>query len=35
MMEELLELDNSGIHVVQYLTQYVAKEILQKNLLIV
>ena len=33
MMAELLELDNSGIHVAQYLTEYVPKEILQKNLI--
>ena len=31
MMAELLELDNSGIHVAQYLTEYVPKEILQKK----
>ena len=33
MMAQLLELDNSGIHVAQYLTEYVPKEILQKNLI--
>ena len=31
MMAELLELDNSGIHVAQYLTEYVPKEILQQK----
>lgn len=31
MVAELLELDNSGIHVAQYLTQYVPKEILEKK----
>lgn len=30
---ELLELDNSGIHVAQYLTQYVPKELLEKKFL--
>ena len=33
MMAELLEIDNSGIHVAQYLTEYVPKEILQKKLI--
>ncbi|MEG1059260.1 MAG: PDDEXK nuclease domain-containing protein [Clostridia bacterium] len=32
-MSELLELDNSGIHVAQYLTQYVPKELLEKKFL--
>lgn len=32
-MAELLELDNSGIHVAQYLTQYVPKELLEKKFL--
>ena len=31
MMAELLELDNSGIHVAQYLTKYVPKDILQQK----
>ena len=31
MMTELLELSNSGIHVAQYLTEYVPKEILEQN----
>lgn len=31
MMAELLELDNSGIHVAQYLTKYVSKDILQQK----
>ena len=31
MVAELLELDNSGIHVAQYLTEYVPKEILQQK----
>lgn len=31
MMAELLELDNSGIHVAQYLTEYVPKEILEQK----
>lgn len=31
MMAELLELDNSGIHIAQYLTEYVPKEILQQK----
>ena len=31
MIAELLELDNSGIHVAQYLTEYVPKEILQQK----
>jgi predicted nuclease of restriction endonuclease-like (RecB) superfamily len=31
MVAELLELDNSGIHVAQYLTQYVPKEVLEKK----
>jgi len=29
MIAELLELDNSGIHVAQYLTEFVPKEILE------
>jgi len=33
MMTELLELDNSGIHVAQYLTEYVPKEQLEQKLL--
>lgn len=33
MMTELLELDNSGIHVAQYLTNYVPKELLQEKFL--
>lgn len=33
MMTELLELDNSGIHVAQYLTEYVPKEIIEKKFL--
>lgn len=32
-MTELLELDSSGIHVAQYLTSYVPKDILQEKLL--
>ena len=32
MMAQLLELDNSGIHVAQYLTEYVPKEILEQKL---
>ena len=28
---ELMELDNSGIHVAQYLTEYVPKELLQQK----
>ena len=28
---ELMELDSSGIHVAQYLTQYVPKELLQQK----
>lgn len=32
MMAQLLELDNSGIHVAQYLTEYVQKEILEQKL---
>lgn len=31
MVAELLELGNSGIHVAQYLTKYVPKEVLQKK----
>lgn len=31
MVAELLELDNSGIHVAQYLTEYVPKEILEQK----
>ena len=31
MMAELLELNNSGIHLAQYLTEYVPKEILQQK----
>ena len=31
MMAELLELDDSGIHVAQYLTEYVPKEILEQK----
>lgn len=30
-MTELLELDNSGIHVAQYLTNYVPKELIQQR----
>lgn len=33
MMAELLELGNSGIHVVQYLTEYVPKELLEQKLI--
>ena len=33
MMAQLLELDNSGIHVAQYLTEYVPKEILEQKLI--
>ncbi len=33
MMTELLELDTSGIHVAQYLTNYVPKELLQEKFL--
>lgn len=33
MMAELLELDNSGIHVAQYLTKYVSKEVIEKKFL--
>lgn len=33
MMAQLLELDNSGIHVAQYLTKYVPKEILEQKLI--
>ena len=32
-MAELLELDNSGIHVAQYLTNYVPKELLKEKFL--
>ena len=32
-MAELLELDNSGIHVAQYLTNYVPKELLEEKFL--
>ncbi len=31
MMAQLLELDNSGIHVAQYLTEYVPKEVLEQK----
>ena len=31
MMAQLLELDNSEIHVAQYLTEYVPKEILEQK----
>ena len=31
MMAELLELDNSGIHIAQYLIEYVPKEILEQK----
>ena len=33
MVAELLELDNSGIHVAQYLTEYVPKDILQQKVI--
>lgn len=33
MMAELLELDNSGIHVAQYLTEYVPKEMIERKFL--
>ena len=33
MMAELLELNNSGIHVAQYVTKYVSKEILEQKLI--
>lgn len=33
MMAELLELKNSGIHVAQYVTKYVSKEILEQKLI--
>ena len=33
MMTELLELSNSGIHVAQYLTNYVPKELLEEKFL--
>lgn len=33
MMAELLQLDNSGIHVAQYLTKYVSKDILEQKLM--
>lgn len=33
MMAQLLELDKSGIHVAQYLTEYIPKEILEQKLL--
>lgn len=33
MIAELLELDNSGIHLAQYLTEYVPKEIIEKKFL--
>ncbi len=33
MITELLELDSSGIHVAQYLTKYVPKELLEQKLL--
>jgi len=31
MVAELMELDNCGIHVAQYLTEYVPKELLQQK----
>ena len=31
MVAELMELGNSGIHVAQYLTEYVPKELLQQK----
>lgn len=33
MMAQLLELDNSGIHVAQYLTEYVPKEMLERKVM--
>ena len=33
MMTELLELDNSGIHVAQYLTKYISKEMIETKFL--
>ena len=33
MMTELLELNNSGIHVAQYLTDYVPKKLLEEKFL--
>ena len=33
MIAELLELDNSGIHVAQYLTEYIPKEQLRQKLI--
>lgn len=33
MMAELLELDKSGIHVAQYVTEYVSKDILEQKLI--
>ena len=33
MMAELLQLNNSGIHVAQYLTEYVSKDILEQKLM--
>jgi len=33
MVAELLELNNSGIHVAQYLTKYIPKELLQQKLI--
>ena len=33
MMTELLELSNSGIHVAQYLTNYVPKKLLEEKFL--
>ena len=33
MIAELLQLNNSGIHVAQYLTEFVSKDILEENLM--
>ena len=33
MMAQLLELDNSGIHVAQYLTKYVPQKILEQKIM--
>ncbi len=33
MVAQLLELDNSGIHVAQYLTEYIPKEMLEQKLI--
>lgn len=33
MVAQLLELDNSGIHVEQYLTKYVPKDILKQKVI--